>query len=144
MSAAEELSLYEEPQPLPAIGTRASLARTITASDVEQFAEITGDTNPVHLDDEYAAESRFGGRIAHGILTAGLISAVLGTQLPGLGAIYLKQQLKFVAPVYIGDTITATVEVVELKPEKRIVTLSTECTNQRGEQVIVGEAVVMC
>lgn len=133
-----------ELRPIPALGTSASLTRTITDNDVTQFAAITGDTNPVHLDEQYAATTRFGQRIVHGILTAGLISAVIGTQLPGLGAIYLSQSLKFLAPVHRGDTITASAEVIAVRPEKRILTLHTQCVNQDGEVVIDGEAVVMC
>ncbi|HEX9412005.1 MAG TPA: MaoC family dehydratase [Ktedonobacterales bacterium] len=132
------------PQPIPDLGTRATITRTITDDDVRHFARLTGDTNPVHLDSDYAATTRFGEPIVHGILTAGLISAVIGTQLPGLGAIYLKQALKFVAPVRHGDTITASAEVVDIRPDKRILTLRTECTNQHGECVIEGEAIVMC
>jgi 3-hydroxybutyryl-CoA dehydratase len=126
------------------VGTRASITRTITDADVRRFAELTGDDNPVHLDAGYAATTRFGERIVHGILTAGLISAVIGTQLPGLGAIYLQQNLKFVAPVHHGDTITATAEVVAVREDKRILTLHTVCVNQDGQPVIEGEAVVMC
>lgn len=133
-----------EPRPVPALGTRATITRTITDNDVTQFAEITGDDNPVHLDEQYAATTRFGQRIVHGILTAGLISAVIGTQLPGLGAIYLSQQLKFLAPVHRGDTITASAEVIASRPDKRILTLRTQCVNQDGVVVIDGEAVVMC
>ena len=134
----------EQQRPVPALGTRASLTRTITDNDVTQFAAITGDTNPVHLDARYAATTRFGQRIVHGILTAGLISAVIGTKLPGLGAIYLSQQLKFLAPVHRGDTITASAEVIASRPEKRILTLHTQCVNQDGQVVIDGEAIVMC
>lgn len=131
-------------RPIPPIGTRASVTRTISDEDIRTFAEITGDTNPLHLDDAYAATTRFGGRIAHGMLTAGLISTIVGTRLPGLGAIYLQQQVRFVAPVRPGDTITATGEVIAVRPEKRILTLRTDCTNQHGELVISGEAMVMC
>jgi 3-hydroxybutyryl-CoA dehydratase len=133
-----------EERPIPPVGTRASVTRTITDAQIRTFAKITGDTNPLHLDDAHAATTRFGGRIAHGMLTAGLISTIIGTKLPGLGAIYLQQQLRFVAPVRPGDTITATGEVIAVRPEKRILTLRTECTNQHGELVITGEAVVMC
>jgi 3-hydroxybutyryl-CoA dehydratase len=131
-------------RPIPPIGTRASVTRTIRDEDIRKFAEITGDSNPLHLDDDYAATTRFGGRIAHGMLTAGLISTIVGTKLPGLGAIYLQQQVRFVAPVRPGDTITATGEVIAVRPEKRILTLRTDCTNQHGVLVITGEAVVMC
>lgn len=130
--------------PIPELGAYAAYTRTITTAEVVRFAEITGDTNPVHLNAEYAATTRFGERIVHGILTAGLISTVIGTQLPGLGAIYLQQQLRFLAPVYLNDTITASAEVIAVRPDKRILTLKTQCVNQLGEMVIDGEAVVMC
>lgn len=125
------------------VGQRASRTRTITEEDVIEFARVSGDTNPLHLDDDYARTTRFGRRIAHGLLSAGLISALLGTELPGPGAIYLKQSLQFLRPVYPGDTITATVEVLGYRPEKRLLTLRTICVNQGGEQVLDGEALVM-
>lgn len=125
------------------VGQAAELSRTITAADVEGFAAVTGDTNPVHLDEEVARASRFGGRIAHGMLSAGLISAVLGTRLPGPGAIYTGQTLRFTRPVRIGDTVTARVEVIELIAGKRRVRLSTTCRNQDGATVLDGEATVM-
>jgi len=102
-----------------------------------------GDFNPIHVDEEYAAASRFGARIAHGMLTGGLISAVLGNQLPGPGSIYLSQQINFLAPVYIGDTITAVVEVTAWRADKRIITLQTNCYNQNDEQIASGEAVLL-
>jgi len=126
-----------------AVGDSASFAKTISESDIYLFAGISGDVNPAHLNEEYAATTMFKRRIAHGILTAGLISAVLATQLPGAGTIYLSQSLKFLAPVYIGDTITATVEVKEIIREKGRVHLKTICTNQAGKDVLAGEAVVM-
>jgi 3-hydroxybutyryl-CoA dehydratase len=125
------------------IGERASFSKTISEEDVRAFASLTHDFNPLHLDAEYASRTRFGRPIAHGILTAGLISTVLGTRLPGTGAIYLNQTLKFLAPVYHGDTITATVQVTAWRPDKRIVTLQTECHNQEGTCVLSGEAVMM-
>ena len=134
----------QTPKPLPQIGARADYSRTVTEHDIELFAEVSGDHNPVHLDEEYAANTPFGGRIAHGILSASFISAVIGNDLPGRGAIYLGQTLKFLAPVRIGDTITASVEVIALREEKRIVTLRTDCTNQHGTLVLTGEAVVKC
>jgi 3-hydroxybutyryl-CoA dehydratase len=134
----------EEVKQLPQIGRRAEYTRTITEDDIERFAEVSGDHNPVHLDAEYAARTPFGGRIAHGILSAAFISAVLGNDLPGPGAIYLGQTLKFLAPVRIGDTITASVEVIAVREEKRIVTLRTDCTNQNGAVVLTGEAVMKC
>lgn len=122
------------------LGQTAEVSKTITQADVETFAALTGDQNPVHLDEAFAATTRFGGRIAHGMLSAGLISTVLGMHLPGSGAIYLGQTLRFTAPVRPGDTITATAEVVELFPEKRRVRLRTTVTTGGGETVIEGEA----
>lgn len=124
------------------VGQSAGVAKTISESDVYLFAGVTGDHNPIHLNEQYATGTPFGGRIAHGMLGAGLISAALGTQLPGPGAIYLSQTLKFSAPVRFGDTITATVTVKELNPEKNRVILDTACTNQSGTVVIMGEAVI--
>ncbi|MDJ0269287.1 MAG: MaoC family dehydratase [Aigarchaeota archaeon] len=125
------------------VGDRASYTKTITAEDIRAYAELTGDKNPLHLDEEYAKNTRFGRVIAHGMLTASLISAVIGTRLPGPGAIYLEQRLRFTRPVYPGDTITAEVEVVEFREEKGVVRLRTDCLNQRGERVIEGEAVLL-
>jgi 3-hydroxybutyryl-CoA dehydratase len=125
------------------LGQNASLSKTITDADILKLAEVTLDHNPVHLDDAFARRTRFGGRIAHGVLAVGLISAVLGTKLPGPGTIYLSQQIKFLAPVRPGDTLTAIVEVVALRPEKRIVTLKTECHNQDHQAVLTGEAIVL-
>jgi len=123
-------------------GQSASLAKTITEADILLFAAVSTDTNPVHIDAEAAAKSQFGERIAHGMLSAGLISAVLGTRLPGPGTIYLGQTLRFRAPVKIGATVTATVEVTALDPEKKRATLRTICT-VAGKAVIEGEATVM-
>ena len=106
------------------------------------YAGITGDVNPAHLNEEYAKKTFFKTRIAHGMLTAGLISTVLGTKLPGTGTVYVKQDLSFLAPVRIGDTITATVEVIELFLEEHRVRLRTTCTNQDGTTVLDGEALV--
>jgi acyl dehydratase len=125
------------------VGDTASLTKTFTESDVLSFAEISGDRNPVHIDPKFAATTRFKRQIVHGMLTAGMISAVLGMQLPGPGSIYLKQELNFRAPVYFGDTITATVTVTKIREDKPIVTLKTVCTNQEGAKVIDGEAVLM-
>lgn len=124
------------------IGDEESLTRTITEAHIVSYAGLTGDWNPVHADAEHAAQSMFGERIAHGMLVAGLISAVLGTQLPGPNSIYLGQDLKFTAPVKIGDTITVSVAVTEKRDDKRIVKLRTTATNQRGEMVIDGTAVL--
>ncbi|MBX7218508.1 MAG: MaoC family dehydratase [Blastocatellia bacterium] len=122
------------------VGEHASVSKTITEADVVLFAGVTGDFNPVHLDAEFAKGTRFGARIAHGMLSAGLISAVLGMKLPGPGAIYLGQEIKFLKPVFIGDTITAQVEVLEFDAEKRRLTAKTECRNQRNEVVLTGTA----
>lgn len=125
-----------------ALGDKATVSKTITDGDIVAFAEVTGDRNPVHLDEEVAAKSVFGKRVAHGMLSAGLISAVIGTDLPGINSIYLGQQLKFVGPVYIGDTVTAEVEVTNKRDDKKIITLRTTVRNQKGESVIEGEAVI--
>jgi 3-hydroxybutyryl-CoA dehydratase len=123
-------------------GHHASITRTVQESDIIAFAAITGDTNPVHLDEAFARTTRFGKRIAHGMLTASYISAVLGTKLPGPGAIYLEQNTKFVAPVAIGDTITTTVKVRSLN-EKGVMILDCECVNQHRTLVITGQATVV-
>lgn len=125
------------------LGMSAELERHITAADIDAFARVTGDTNPVHVDEEAARQSRFGERIAHGMLTAGLISAVLGTRLPGEGCIYLGQTLRFTHPVPVGATITARVEVIELDAERRRARLATTCTDQEGRTVLEGEASLM-
>ncbi|MEK3934838.1 MaoC family dehydratase [Sporosarcina sp. FSL W7-1349] len=125
------------------IGDRASFTKTVSEYDVYQFAGVTGDFNPIHVDAEYAKNSVFKERIAHGILTAGFISNVLAMQLPGRDTIYLSQNLAFLAPVKIGDTVTAEVEVLEKKDSKRIIRLRTIVKNQRDELVLEGEAVVM-
>ena len=121
----------------------ASMSRTVTEADIALFAGVTGDLNPVHMDEVAAAQSRFGGRVAHGMLTAGHVSAVLGTKLPGPGSIYLEQSLRFTRPVRIGDTVTSTVRVLHIDPPKRQVRLETRCTNQHGQTVLAGEALVM-
>ena len=126
-----------------AIGQKASFSKTITETDVYLFAGISGDINPAHLNEEYAKNTFFKGRIAHGMLTASLISAVIGVQLPGPGTIYSSQTLNFLAPVYFGDTITATAEIIEIFPGKNRVTLKTYCTNQDGSIVTTGEALVL-
>ncbi len=124
-------------------GQAATFSKTISEADIYAYAGISGDFNPLHVDAEFARRTRFGERIAHGMLTAGLISAVLGTRLPGPGAIYLSQTLQFVSPVRIGDTITAKAEVVAYQAEKRILTLRTTCTNQQGQYVVEGQAVLL-
>ena len=125
------------------VGQSAEFTKSISDEDVMSFAKITGDLNPVHVDEVATSGSQFGGRIAHGMLTAGLISAALAGKLPGPGSVYLSQTLRFTAPVRIGDIVTATVQVIEIAAAKRRVKLSTVCTNQRGEKVIDGEALVM-
>ena len=125
-----------------ALGQSASFGKTITEADILLFAGVSGDTNPVHINAEVAAASMFKGRIAHGMLSASLISTVLGTRLPGPGTIYLGQNLKFRAPVRIGETVTATVTVISLDAAKKRATLSTICT-VAGKPVIDGEATVM-
>lgn len=125
------------------VGERASFTKTVSEEDVNAFAELIGDFNPLHVDEEYARESRFGGRIAHGVFTTGVVSAALGNELPGPGGIYLSQQIEFRAPVYLGDTITATVEVISWRPDKRIITLKTDVYNQDEKQVATGEAVLL-
>ena len=123
------------------MGMAETYSKTVKSSDVVGFAEITGDRNPVHLSEHFAAKTPFKGRIAHGLYTASLISAVIGTRLPGPGAIYVSQTLQFLAPVKIGDTVDATVEVVELNEERRRARLHCQCTI--GETVVLeGEAVV--
>jgi 3-hydroxybutyryl-CoA dehydratase len=124
------------------IGDRASLSLTITEAHIVAYAGIAGDVNPLHVDAEFAKQTMFGERIAHGMLVAGLISAVLGTQLPGPDSIYLGQELRFTAPVKIGDTVTAVVTVTEKRDDKRIIKLQTTVSNQHGEVVIDGTAVV--
>ena len=125
------------------VGATASFQKTISESDVYQFAGITGDLNPAHINAVEAKQSMFKDRVAHGILLGGLISAVLGMQLPGPGTIYLGQTLKFKKPVFFGDTIKATVKIIEIKQEKNIVILDTVCQNQNNEQVLEGQATVM-
>jgi 3-hydroxybutyryl-CoA dehydratase len=123
------------------VGQTARLGKTITEADILLYAAVSSDTNPVHMNAEAAKDSVFGERVAHGMLSAGLISAVLGTRLPGPGTIYLSQTLRFRAPVKIGATVTATVEVTALNPAKKRATFKTTCTVE-GKTVIEGEALV--
>ena len=125
------------------VGQSASLSKTISESDVYTFAGITGDLNPAHVNEEYARQSRFGGRIAQGLLSAGLISAAIAMKLPGPGTIYLGQTIKFLAPVRIGDTVTATVKVLSIDAARRRAVLETTCHNQKDALVITGEATVL-
>jgi len=125
------------------VGDSAEWSRTVTEDDIKLFAEATGDFNPVHLDQTYAEKTFFKGRIAHGLLSLGYISTVLGNILPGHGTIYISQEVKFLAPVKIGDTITAKVEVMEVNPDKNRVRFKTICLNQEGKIVLDGAAWVM-
>ncbi len=124
------------------IGIHATRTRVITEDDVRIFAQASGDTNPIHLDQAFAAKTQFGRPIVHGMLAASIISAVLGNDLPGPGTIYLGQDLKFKAPVFVGDTISATVELVNYREDKHIATFKTICINQDGKVVLEGQAVV--
>lgn len=125
------------------VGQTASFSRTITESDIVTFAELSGDYNPVHIDQEFAANSRFGERIAHGLLTSSFLSGLLGMELPGQGSIYLEQSLKFKKPVFIGDTVTASAEILEIDQERRIIRLETICRKQDNTVVLTGEAKLM-
>jgi 3-hydroxybutyryl-CoA dehydratase len=124
------------------VGDSDRFSKTVTEADIYLFAGVSGDMNPAHIDETYAKGTFFKTRIAHGILSAGFISAVIGTRLPGPGTVYMRQTLNFLAPVRIGDTVTATVEVIEKLKEKKRVRLKTTCVNQDGIQVIDGEALV--
>lgn len=125
------------------VGDSAHISNTITEAVINDFAKATGDFNPIHLDQAYAEKTFFKGRIAHGVLSIGLLSNILGNILPGHGTIYLSQEVKFLAPVRIGDTITARVEVMELIPEKNRAKFRTTCTNQDGQMVVDGTAWAM-
>ena len=125
------------------VGDSASFTKTVSEHDVYTYAGVSGDFNPAHVNEVEAQKGMFGKRIAHGMLSAGFISTVLGTQLPGPGTIYMGQELRFTKPVFFGDTITATVTVAELIPEKNRAILDTVCTNQNGDVVIKGKATVM-
>jgi 3-hydroxybutyryl-CoA dehydratase len=125
------------------VGEQATVAKTITDEDIRVFADLVGDHNSIHLDDEYAGKTRFGRRIAHGMLSASLISTVIGTKLPGPGSVYLKQSYQFVAPVFPGDTVTARATVTKIREDKPIITLETVCLNQDGQIVVKGEALVL-
>jgi 3-hydroxybutyryl-CoA dehydratase len=125
-----------------AIGEKAAFSKTITEADVMTFAALSGDVNPVHVDPDFARNTAFGRQIAHGMLAASLISTVIGTQLPGINSIYLGQELKFTAPVFFGDTLTAEVEVVEKRDDKPVMKLRTTVTKQDGTVVVEGVAVI--
>ena len=124
------------------IGDAAEFTKTISESDIYLFAGVTGDLNPAHINESYAQNTFFKTRIAHGMLLAGFISAVIGTKLPGPGTIYIRQELKFLAPARIGDTITARVEVTQIQSDKNRVTLRTTCTNQENTLIMDGEATI--
>lgn len=125
------------------IGQEARASKCFTMEDVRQFAALSGDDNPLHVDEEYAAKGRFGKCVVHGILVSGLISKVLGTQLPGVGSIYLEQNLSFRKPVYVGETVTAHVRITEIRQDKNIITLETNVYNGREECVILGTARIL-
>jgi 3-hydroxybutyryl-CoA dehydratase len=125
------------------VGDSFSKSREVTDELVRKFAEVSGDYNPIHLDDEFAKTTRFGRRIAHGMLSGAFISAVLGYELSERKIVYMSQTMKFTAPVYIGDTVTTTSTVKHIREDKNIVTMETVCTNQKGETVVTGEAVLM-
>jgi len=124
------------------VGDRAQFAKTVSESDMYLYAGVTGDFNPAHINEEYAKKTFFETRIVHGMLTGGFISTVIGNQLPGSGTIYIRQELNFLAPVRIGDTITSQVEVLEIMTEKKQVRLKTTCFNQEEKTVLDGEAIV--
>ena len=125
------------------VGEKDSISKEITASVVEAFADVTNDNNPLHLDEEFAKTTQFGRRIAHGMISAGLISAVHGMKLPGMGTIYMDQSLKFRRPVFLGDTLTAWAEVKEKNDAKKRVTMKNWVENQNGEIVVEGEALLL-
>jgi len=124
------------------VGDTGSFTKTITEANISQFADASGDCNPLHLDDNYAARTRFGRRIAHGVLSAGLISAALGNELPGLGTIFVELHVRFLKPVYIGDTVTANVMVSEILNPQRVYLL-VACVNQCGQDLAIGHALVV-
>ena len=125
------------------IGDQFSTSREVTDEVIRKFAEVSGDFNPIHLDEEFAKATRFGKRIAHGMLSGAFISAVLGNEFRERKIVYLSQTMKFVAPVFIGDTVTATGTITNIREDKNIVTLETVCTNQNGQTLVKGEAAVM-
>jgi 3-hydroxybutyryl-CoA dehydratase len=124
------------------VGDTAEFTKTVSEADIYMYAGVTGDVNPAHIDEVYAGKTFFKTRIAHGMLLAGFISTVLGNRLPGHGTIYMKQELNFLGPARIGDTVTARVEVVDIEKEKNRVKLRTTCVNQDGTTVVDGEALV--
>ena len=125
------------------VGQEAEASKCFTMEDVRQFAGLSGDDNPLHVDEAYAEKGRFGRCVVHGILVSGLISKVLGTQLPGEGSIYLEQNLSFRKPVYVGDTVTARIRITEIRPEKKIITLETNVYDREDQCVILGTAKIL-
>ena len=125
------------------VGQEAEVSKRFSREDVEQFAALTGDNNPLHVDEEYAKAGMFGGCVVHGILVSGLISKALGTKLPGEGSIYLEQNLSFRKPVYVGDEVTARVRITEIQKEKKIIILATNVYNQNEKCVILGTATIL-
>lgn len=126
------------------VGDKATFSRTVSDADIQAFARVSGDNQPLHLDDAFASKTRFKKRIAHGMISAAYISAALGTKLaPGAVVVYLGQTMRFRRPVGIGDTITAECEVTAIDPDRRIITIRTDCTNQSGDAVVTGEATVL-
>lgn len=125
-----------------AVGDKGSFTKSISEADVFAFADISGDFNPLHIDEEYARRTVFGRRIAHGILIAGIISAVLGADIPGVGTVFVEIHIKFLKPVYLGDTVTATATVMEIVNPKRV-RMMVACLNQQGEDVAVGNALII-
>jgi len=126
------------------VGQTTATSTVLDDAKIRAFAAVSGDANPIHLDEAFAAASMFGQRIAHGMLVASSISAVLANELPGVGTIYLSQSLKFMKPVFVGDTIRTQVTVLSLEPAKRLVELETVCTNQQGDVVLTGVALTKC
>jgi len=125
------------------VGDTASITKTINDEDIQTFGDLTGDHNPLHFDKEHARRTRFGKPISHGMMTGSLFSPIIAHQLPGEGAIYLSQSLRFVGPVFAGDTITATLKVTNIREDKPVITMEGIATNQNGEVVITGESVVL-
>lgn len=129
--------------PTPKLGQQASITRSFSEQDVKDFARLSGDFNPIHIDPEFAKTTVFGQRIVHGVLVSSLFSNLLAEKVPGKGSIYLGQTFKFKKPVFFDQTVTAKVDVINVREDKPIVTLKTTCTNEKGEEVISGEAVLM-
>jgi len=126
----------------PLIGAKASISKAFTEADVKQFASLSGDFNPIHIDEDYARNTAFGQRIVHGMLVSSLFSGLLAEKIPGPGSIYLGQSFKYQKPVFFDQLVTATVEVLNVREDKPIVTMSTICTDPQGEVLISGEAVL--